>query len=153
MTFRHSRRFPQLRKFLSQTVFLCVFLFAHAYGEQKQNLGAYEVHYIVVPTTFLQAKIADQYDLVRGRDRSLINLSILTEDGSASTAGLSGHTRNLLEQRQDLDFREVREGDAIYYLALLRHADEEHHRLEIQIDFPDGTSHTLRWQQKLYWDE
>ncbi|MEQ8691280.1 MAG: DUF4426 domain-containing protein [Pseudomonadales bacterium] len=143
------------RQILTTICMLCMTLLlaAPAWAEQKQSIRDYEIHYIVVPTTFLRAGIATQYNLVRGRDRSLINISVLNKAGEATRAKLSGHTRNLLEQRQPLKFDEVREGDAIYYLAVLRHADEEHHRISIDIEFADGSTHTLQWQQKLYWDE
>ena len=124
-----------------------------ANAEQKRTFGQYEVHYIVVPTTFLRANIANQYGLVRGRDRALLNISVLGVDGKASTARLEGHARNLLEQRQALDFREVREGEAVYYLALIRHADEEHQRFQVDIELPDGSQNVLEWHQKLYWDD
>ena len=122
------------------------------HAEQKKQIGQYEVHYIVIPTTFLQAKVADEYDLVRGRDRSLINISVLDANNIPVTVQITGSTRNLLEQRQEFDFRKATEGEAVYYLAILRHADEEHHRINFQFTFPDGTSGELVWQQKLYWD-
>ena len=50
-------------------------------------------------------------------------------------------------------FEEVREGPALYYLAQIRHADEEHHRIEIDIILPDGSTQQLALQQKLYWEE
>lgn len=124
-----------------------------AAAEQKQMIGRYEVHYIVIPTTFLQAQIADKYNLTRSKDRSLINISVLDRQGSAVEAQLAGRSRNLLEQIHPLTFHEVREGSAIYYLATLRHANEEHHRLAIDIQTSDGKSGTLKWQQKLYWEE
>jgi hypothetical protein len=123
-----------------------------AHAEQKKQIGQYEVHYIVIPTTFLQAKIADEYDLVRGRDRSLINISVLDANNVPVSVQITGSTRNLLEQRQKFNFRQITEGEAVYYLAVLRHADEEHHRLSFQFSFPDGTSGGLNWQQKLYWE-
>lgn len=127
-------------------------LVSSVYAEQKKQIGQYEVHYIVLPTTFLQAKVADEYNLVRARDRSLINISVLDANNIPVTVQITGSTRNLLEQRQKFDFIQVTEGEAVYYLAILRHADEEHHRLNFQFSFPDGTSGELAWQQKLYWE-
>ena len=38
-------------------VLLCMCFCAYAHAEQKYVFGPYEVHYIVVPTTFLNEKI------------------------------------------------------------------------------------------------
>lgn len=124
----------------------------HAQAEQKVLMGAYEVHYIVIPTTTLNAKVADRYGLVRAKDRALVNISVIDADGKAHAAQVSGRSRNLLEQSQTLQFQEVREGSAIYYLALLHHADEEHHRIEIDVATSDR-QRTIAWQQKMYWEE
>ena len=68
-------------------------------------------------------------------------------------AALTGRTKNLLEQNQTLNFSLVEEGPAIYYLAVLNHADEEYHRIEIGVELPDGNRETIAFQQKMYWEE
>ncbi len=123
-----------------------------AYAEQKRVFGDYEVHYIVLPTTFLKAKVADRYNLPRGRDRALVNVSILDAAGSAVAGQITGSSENLLGQRQQLTFTEVTEGEAIYYLALLRHADEEFHRVAIDVVLPNGETGEIRFQQQMFWD-
>jgi hypothetical protein len=124
-----------------------------ALAEQKAVFGAYEVHYIVVPTTFLQPEIATQYGLTRGQDRALVNLSILAADGTPTAAGVRGTTKNLLGQAEALEFREVREGPAIYYLAVLRHGNEEHRMFDLAVSLPDGEVGQIQFQQKLYWQD
>lgn len=124
----------------------------NAWAEQQKTFGDYQVHYMVLPTTYLTAKVADQYDLPRGRDRALVNISVLDASGIAVHADISGNTENLLGQRQSLSFSEVTEGDAIYYLALLRHADEEFHRIAIDVSLPNGEIGELRFQQQMFWD-
>jgi hypothetical protein len=119
--------------------------------EQKQRLGPYDVHYMVVRSTFFNETIAEQYGIVRGRDRALMNVSILDGD-TAVAAAVEGVVINLLDQRIDLDFREIREGSAIYYLAEVKHTDRETLRFVVTITGPDGTPRTLRFQQMMYWD-
>ena len=123
-----------------------------AQAEQKVVNGEYEIHYIVFPTTFLRPSIAAQYDLPRGKNRALVNVSVL-EAGKPVKANVAGSSRNLLEQRQSLEFREVDEGNAVYYLALISHADEENHRVEIQVDLPNGKVQDINFVQKMYWEE
>ena len=124
-----------------------------AHGEQKQVFGDYEVHYIVLPTVSLNAEVADKYGLPRGRNRSLVNISVLDLDGKAVSAIVTGSSTNLLGQSQTLQFAEVREGDAIYYLALLRHANEEYHRVAIDVVLNNSNTTALRFQQQMFWED
>jgi hypothetical protein len=126
-------------------------LTAAALAEQKQRLGPFDVHYVVVRSTFFSEAIAEKYGIVRGRDRALMNLSIL-EDDKPVAVELTGQVTNLLEQRTDLDFREVREGSAIYYLAEMRYTDRETLRFRVAITTPDGIEREHTFQQKMYWD-
>lgn len=125
---------------------------ASAAAEQMQTFGPWEVHYVVIPTTFLQPKIATQYNIVRGKDRALINVSLIHTETGPSAAGVSGTVLNLLSQRKQLQFREVREGDAIYYLADLKHTDRDLLRFELQVQPPGENPLTVQLQQKMYAD-
>ena len=122
-----------------------------ANAEQKQIFGDYEVHYIVIPTMFLKADIAQRYNIVRAKNRALVNVSVSRAQLAVESA-VTGQSKNLLSQVQTLKFNQVTEGPAVYYLAQLRHGDEEHHRLELNIEFPDGTTGKLNFQQKLYFE-
>lgn len=122
-------------------------------AEQMQRFGQYELHYIVIPTTMLKPEIAAEYDISRGKDRALVNVSVLNREKKAVNATITGDSQNLLGQLQDLDFKQVTEGDAIYYLAEIRFADQEVHRIKIEATAPDGKSTLLKFNQKLYWAE
>ena len=123
-----------------------------AQAEQKQMLGPYEAHYVVVQSTFFNEEVAGKYGIVRGRDRALMNLSFLDESLTPVAVRLNGISKNLLSQEVDLEFREVREGDAIYYLAEVRHTDRETLRFRIQVTTPDGEERELTFQQQMFWD-
>jgi len=124
-----------------------------ARAEQKQSFGDYDVHYIIVPTMTLKPEIAEKYGLLRARNRSLVNISILNALGQPTSAAVTGISTNLLGQDQTLVFSEVTEGEAIYYLALLRHANEEYHRVAIDIVLANGDLAELRFSQQMYWEE
>ena len=123
-----------------------------AQAEQFRRLGAWDVHYVVIRTSFLKPDIAARNNIVRGPDRALLNISVLGQDGQPVAAELSGTVRNLLEQVTPLEFQTVREGEAIYYLAQIRHTDRETLRFAIDIVPPDGITQQLRFQQQLYED-
>lgn len=106
-------------------------------AEQMKAFGPWQFHYIILPTKFLQAKTAESYGIVRGDDRALINVSIIHADNGPTPARVEGEYINLLSQRRPLEFREVREGEAVYYLAEIKHTDRDTLRFELNA-WPDG---------------
>ena len=131
------------------TVFSLISTNSHA--EQVHRFAGHEVHYIVIPTTFLEADVASQYNVTRAKNRALVNIAVLDSENSAVTAALSGDSSNLLGQTQELNFRKVQEGDAIYYLAELLHSDEDVQRLNIQVQLANGRQDQIKFNQKMYW--
>jgi hypothetical protein len=137
---------------LAWALLLALGLGAVAQAEQMQRIGSFEAHYSVVPTMFLKPDVAARYGITRGRDRALVNVAVLDRDDAPVRAAVSGRIRNLLEQDQPLEFREVTEGEAVYYLAEIRHGDRDVLRFAIDIETPDQTDHLVEFQQRMYWD-
>lgn len=97
---------------------------AMAQAQGPLSSGGYDVHYSAVPSISIAPQVARQYAITRSANRALLNIAVL-RDGKAVQATVTGAATNLSGQRQDLAVREVREGDAIYYLAEPRTADRE----------------------------
>jgi hypothetical protein len=118
-------------------------------AQQSQTFGPFELYYSVVNTTFLDPKIAASYGITRGEKRAILNLALRERlaDGSAARAMvLQGRTWDLI-QNQALEFREIREGDSIYYIAEFPFINEEWRFFEI--DFrPAGADQTYTFQFK-----
>ena len=120
-----------------------------------EDFGPYRVHYSVFNSTQISPEIASQYELQRANDRALVNISVNRADGDATSFGqaakVSGTATNLTQQQQRLDFQEIDEGRARYYLAQVRHINEEMYNFRITIT-PKGseTPLELRFSQKLY---
>ena len=111
-----------------------------AAGEQMQRFGDFAAHYVVFPSTFVSAEIAHQYGLRRGPGLAIVNVSVLDKAGKGTACAITGHSKNLLGQLSPLTFKEVREGDAVYYLAEVRHADQEVLRFSLTITPLNKTS-------------
>lgn len=140
---------------LRAAVSLAVLLALAASGakaEQMQRFGAFAAHYVVIPSLFLQPDIAQRHGLRRGPGLSLVNVSVLDSDGNGRRCVIKGTARNLLEQATPLRFQEVREGAAVYYLAQIRHADQEVMRFSLDIQPDQGKPFTLNFQQRLHED-
>ena len=121
-----------------------------ARAEQYVSVGAYQVHYIVVGTTFLSPEVARRYGLDRNRDVAMINISVLRA-GKPVPARVTGVARDLLSREQALRFREIRELPAVYYLATMRFEDQEHWRFLLDVQ-PQGEPAPLRvrFEQRMY---
>ena len=122
-----------------------------ANAEQFERYGAWRVHYIAFNASLLSATIAERYGIVRGRNKGLVNITAVGAAGRGERAGVTGRYRNLLGQSYDLEFREIDDGDAVYYLAAFDFDNAETLRFEVLLDLPDHGVETLRFQQPLYY--
>lgn len=120
---------------------------------QFQDFGNLEVHYIALPSTFLQPDIAQKYNIKRSRYNGLINISVLDKNSNAKavSASLSGTGKNLLGQSHSLSFTEIKEGDSIYYLSDYPFTNEEIVNFDIMIKTQNKTN-ILKFQHKFYTD-
>ena len=90
----------------------------NAAGEQKKQLGNWDVHYIAFPSPILTPEVAQQYQLQRSKYNGIVNISVLDKaTQQAQKVAISGTARDLQSRQRELEFTEVVEGDAVYYLA------------------------------------
>lgn len=140
-------------KLLRYLVCLSLVIFSiPASAEQKMSLGGWDVHYMVVNTTFLTPEVASTYGIIRSKYNALVNISVLDkETKEAQRLSVSGEATNLLGNTRDLSFKKVEDGDAIYYLSVLPFRDQETFRFNIEIR-KGNDSETLRFKQQMYTD-
>lgn len=107
---------------------LLAWLLPTAQAEQKERFDHYDVHYSIVNSTFLSPQVAKTYGIVRGDDRFIINIAVRENLDNGSTvarkAEISGSRFDLIH-RIALDFMEIDEGTAIYYIAQFQANDKE----------------------------
>jgi hypothetical protein len=135
------------------TLVWLAFLPGPAWAQQSQTFGPFELHYSVVNTTFLDPKVAATYGIIRGKKRAILNLAVrenLASGSAARAMELRGRTWDLI-QNQTLEFREIREGEAIYYIAEFAFINEEWRFFEINFR-PAGAeqTYTLKFKHQLY---
>jgi Domain of unknown function (DUF4426) len=128
---------------------------AQAGAEPFTKFGDYTVVHSVFGSKFIDESIASQYNLARGNDRALLNLSIVKSDAGGNMRGLpakvSGVVANLMQQQKALKFIEIREGDAVYYLAPFRIHNEEVLHFSVTVEH-DNKAYDLKFTKKLYVD-
>ncbi|MFP5414724.1 MAG: DUF4426 domain-containing protein [Gammaproteobacteria bacterium] len=119
-----------------------------------REFGDYRVHYSAFNSSFVSPEVAAAYDIVRGRDRGLVNIAVMPAGVIGGRAAeIKGHVSNIFAQRQELAFFEVREGDAVYYLAPFNFENEDSLTFNITVKpNPGMPSYTLSFQRTFYRD-
>lgn len=131
---------------------LLLIISSSSHAEQKQQLGEWDVHYMVVSTPFLTPEVAASYGIVRSKFNALVNISVLDAvTGTAQRVSVSGTAKNLIGTTKTLTFKKVEEGDAIYYLAVLPFRDRENYRFSIDVQ-RGNTMQTLNFKQEMFVD-
>lgn len=89
--------------------------------ESFKVFGDYELHFNALTTDQINERMATEHGIVRSKNRVLLNVSVLENQGIgipvSVTARVSASARNLTGQIRNLPVREIRDGDAIYYIA------------------------------------
>ena len=90
-------------------------------AENSTKIPGFTIHHNVITTDFLAPNIASAYRIIRSKNRGMINISVIQDvegtTGKAVTAGISARVINLLGQSRHIPLREIREGEAIYYIG------------------------------------
>lgn len=125
-------------------------------GEQKQVFGDYEIHYIGLNSTFLTPDVAQAYGITRSRALGYLSISILKNGQSGElpvpvSAKLEGQLRNLIGQSKTLEFKEIKETNAVYYITTFRFDDGDMYNINLQAT-PDGQARTyeVKFSQRFY---
>ena len=124
-------------------------------GEQKQVFGQYEVHYIGLTSSFLDAETAAAYDIERSRKLGYLSISVLKTAPDTLPVGvqaaLTGTIQNLIGQTRTLDFKEVVESGAVYYISTFPFYEDEVYRIRLNVT-PEGQTRTfdVNFSQKFY---
>lgn len=98
--------------------------------------GGYRLHYTTFASALVPPEVAQAHGIIRGENRIALNISV-RKDGQPVTVDLQGTVTNLLNQMSGLNFSEVTERGAVYYLAQHTAAEEDTLRFDILIRFPD----------------
>lgn len=124
---------------------------AHAEVKRQQSYGELDVHYNIFNSTFLQPDTAKAVGLNRSKNQAVLNVSMV-KNGKGQKGAVSGSFKNLLGQTHVLTFKEIDEGDAVYYLTQFAITSQELLRFELQVTDSDGKTHTLKFNQEVFPD-
>ncbi|WP_394559818.1 DUF4426 domain-containing protein [Aquipseudomonas alcaligenes] len=139
-----------MRRFAS--LLLCLLFALPAFAERKQTFGELDVHYSVFNSSFLQPNIAAAAGLTRSKTVGVLNVAAL-KGGQGQAAKVDGTLKNLLGQTTPLQFKQVLESGAVYYLAEFPLREREVLTFSINVQIGDGAPHTLTFNQEVFPDE
>ncbi len=128
-------------------------LTAQAEQHDYKQHGDHKIFYSAFNSTFIDPDIAVANQIVRGKDKGLVNIAVVLQAGTGKPALISGNVYNIFQMSQNLEFFEVREQDTVYYLAPFEFENEDFltFKISVQAD-PNMPAYELKFQKKMYHD-
>ena len=129
----------------------------NSFAEKSLNFGDYVVHFNAFRSDQLTPDIAKAYQLTRRNNRMVVNITVLKRTAEGKTlpakANVTGFASNLTGQVKNLEFREIHDGDAIYYLAQDQISNRETLKFDIKA-VPEGEtiSAKVKFKQQFFTD-
>ncbi|MGI9220385.1 MAG: DUF4426 domain-containing protein [Woeseiaceae bacterium] len=123
-------------------------------GASDADIGDHVVHFSAQSTDQLPPEVARAYNIVRSKNRAMLNVTVLREDdGTAVVAKVSVKTVNLTGQLKNVTMRQIDEGDAIYYIGEIAIANRETLVFDISVT-PEGSQivSDVRFKRQFYTD-
>lgn len=123
-------------------------------GATNADIGDHIVHFSAQSTDQLPPEVARAYNIVRSKNRAMLNVSVLQEsDGTPVAAVVSVKTVNLTGQLKSVTMRQINEGDAIYYIGEVAIANRETLVFDISVT-PEGSAQAsaVRFKREFFTD-
>lgn len=124
-------------------------------AQNSQDFGQFVVHFNAIKTDFLQEAVAKQYQINRAKDRGLVNIAVLKKvmsmPSQPTPAQIEGSAVTLSKQLRNLDIKEIKDGNAIYYLTEFKIGDGETLDFTFNVK-PEGDSeaYTVKFRHTFY---
>ncbi len=140
-------------KRLCTILILTMGLFGAAHAEQKTVVGNFDIHYMAFGSTFLTPTIAKTYNIKRSQYTGIVNITVLDnrlKNKPSMPVKIEGVAKNILDSHVNLEFKEIREGDAIYYIAEVPYRDDGTIHFDIDINHGKELHTSVKFKQKFY---
>ncbi|MCP4333785.1 MAG: DUF4426 domain-containing protein [Gammaproteobacteria bacterium] len=123
-------------------------------GATSADIGAHVIHFSAQSTDQLPPEIARAYDILRSKNRAMLNVSVIRKaDNAPVTATVKVKTVNLTGQLKNVTMREITEQEAIYYIGETAVANRETLIFDISV-IPEGEDQAsdVRFKRQFYTD-
>lgn len=125
--------------------------------ENFREFGEYVVHFNAQSTAALPPDVARAYGIQRSSGRAMLSVAVIRKQtgsiGEPVQAMVEVSAANLTGQLKGVRVREIREGEAIYYIGELPVANQETLIFDIGVR-PEGVADpfSIRFRQQFYSD-
>ncbi|UVW35073.1 DUF4426 domain-containing protein [SAR92 clade bacterium H455] len=118
-----------------------------------KKVGNKKIFFSAFNSTFIDPDVAVANQIVRGKDKGLVNIAVIVDVGTGKPAVITGNVYNIFQMSQALEFIEVREQDAVYYLAPFEFENEDllTFKISVRAD-PEKPAYDFKFQKKMYHD-
>jgi hypothetical protein len=123
-------------------------------GASSADIGDHIVHFSAQSTDQLPPEVARAYNIVRSKNRAMLNVSVLREaDNKGVAAEVKVKTVNLTGQLKNITMRRIDEQDAIYYIGEIAVANRETLIFDISV-LPEGADKPsdVRFKRQFFTD-
>jgi len=123
-------------------------------GATSENIGDHVVHFSAQTTDQLPPEVARAYNIVRSKNRAMLNVSVLrASDNAAVEASVTVKAVNLTGQLKNITMRQIDEQDAIYYIGEVAVANRETLIFDISVT-PGGANSPsdVRFKRQFFTD-
>jgi len=140
-------------RFLSAA--LAIFAGVVAQADNSVKVGNYTVHYNAFTSDFLQPAMARSYEITRSGNRGVLNVSVIKESpgttGQSVAAQVLASGSRLTGQHFDIPMREIKDGEAIYYLGDFGVVEGENVKLEVEVTPPGNQqAYVIQFNQEFF---
>ena len=116
--------------------------------ERKEVFGDVTVHYNTFNSTYLTPDIAKSAELIRSKNQGVINVSVI-KDGKPLIANVTGTVKDLTSNSVPLNFRQITEQGAIYYIAQYPVPQQETRTFDIKVQMGSDIKN-ISFNQELF---
>ena len=123
-------------------------------GATSENIGDHVIHFSAQTTDQLPPEVARAYNIVRSKNRAMLNVSVLSaSDNAAVEASVTVKAVNLTGQLKNITMRQIDEQNAIYYIGEVAVANRETLIFDISVT-PEGADSPsdVRFKRQFFTD-
>ncbi len=129
---------------------------ATAQAEQSADFGDFVVYYNAVRTDFFNPETAKAYGITRSKHRALLTISVLRKRMGLTAqpvpAKVEARAVNLSNQIKEIELREIKEPQAVYYIGQLPITNGETIDFTITVEPTGGEKRTITFRQAFVTD-
>jgi hypothetical protein len=123
----------------------------------SKDFGDYEIHFNAISTDRLTPEVAKNYNIVRSKNRAMLNISIIKKVAGTTGVPVPGtvtaQAANLNGQIKDFTLREIREAGAVYYIADIPVSNGEQLVFTVDVTPANETNrYSVRFNRQFYGD-